>query len=226
MHLFIGLNITMRILITGDSWGCGEWDGLNDDYRVTHAGIEQYLRDDGYDVENISIGGNNNLMSYHLINDNVFDHLIFFWTDPLRQATWEDFTHDGPMATVEKHTDLMMQRLDQFPKVTLIGGCAKIQYYNYRPNLHCVIPSFTELLVPGFVDSPYMISHEWEDHWKNIRKPSDQFKREIVDISEQAEHKQSVWRKHPDLFWPDWYHANRQGIRIVYDHMRSLWNTD
>ena len=67
----------MRILITGDSWGCGEWDGLNVDYRVTHAGIEQYLRDDGYDVENISIGGNNNLMSYHLINDNVFDQRMY-----------------------------------------------------------------------------------------------------------------------------------------------------
>lgn len=69
----------MKILITGDSWGCGEWDGLNVDYRVTHSGIEQYLRDDGYTVENVSRGGYNNLESLEAINGCVFDHLIFFF---------------------------------------------------------------------------------------------------------------------------------------------------
>ena len=217
------LNITMRILITGDSWGCGEWDGLNVDYRVTHTGIEQYLRDDGYDVKNVSVGGNNNLQSLEAAKSESFDHLIFFFTDPLRQATNEEFTIQSPMAIIQNHTRHVCDYLQYFPKVTLIGGCVKVKP---QVNLDYVIPSVSELLVPGFKDSPYMTSHEWEDHWIKIKRPSLKFKKEILDITDQAGRKYQLWKDNPDLFWPDGLHANRKGIRILYDHMLSLWNTD
>ena len=80
--------------------------------------------------------------------------------------------------------------------------------------------------MPGFKDTPYMTSHEWEEHWMNIKKPSSQFKQEILDITESAGRKYQLWKDHPELFWPDGLHANRQGIRKVYDHMLSLWNTN
>jgi hypothetical protein len=211
----------MRILITGDSWGCGEWDGLNVDYRVTHSGIEQYLRDDGYDVKNISVGGNNNLQSLELAKSESFDHLIFFFTDPLRQATFEEFSTLSPKQIAQEHTDYVCSNLKYFPKVTLIGGCVKV---NPKENIDYVIPSVSELVVPKFKDTPYMTSHEWEEHWMNVKKPSSQFKQEILDITEQTGPKYQLWKDNPDLFWPDGLHANRKAIRIVYDHLLSLWS--
>lgn len=212
----------MRILITGDSWGCGEWDGLNVDYRVTHTGIEQYLRDDGYDVKNVSVGGNNNLQSLEAAKHEQFDHLIFFFTDPLRQATFEEFSTISPKQIVQEHTEYVCDYLKYFPQVTLIGGCVKVT----AKDLNYVIPSVSELLVPDFKDTPYMTSHEWEEHWMNIKKPSSQFKQEILDITESAGRKYQLWKDHPEWFWPDGLHANRKGIRKVYDYMLSLWNTD
>ena len=211
----------MRILITGDSWGCGEWDGLNVDYRVTHTGIEQYLRDDGYNVKNVSVGGNNNLQSLELAKTEQFDHLIFFFTDPLRQATFKEFSTKNPKQIAQEHTDYVCSYLTYFPKVTLIGGCVKVET---KQLIDYVIPSVSELLIPGFKDTPYMTSHEWEEHWLNIKKPNTQFKQEILDITEQAGRKYQLWKDHPELFWPDGLHANRKGIRILYDHLLSLWS--
>lgn len=213
----------MRILITGDSWSQGEWGGLNVDYRVTHKGIEQYLIDDGHDVVNVGQGGYNNAESFNAIKGE-FDHLIFFWSDPLRQATWEELNSKNPLQLIEEHTDYYMEQLDQFPLVSLIGGCAKIKYYNYIPDIKYVIPSMSETIVPEFEDTPYMTSHEWEDIWKNIKNPSDQWKQEILDITDLTDNKYKLWQERKDYFWPDGYHPNRHGIRIVYDQLLSLWS--
>lgn len=212
----------MKILITGDSWGCGEWLNKDGDYHVAHSGIEQYLQDDGYEVKNVSVGGNNNLQSLELAKSESFDHLIFFFTDPLRQSKFEEFSTLSPKQIAQEHTDYVCSYLKYFPKVTLIGGCAKVE----TDTVDYVIPSVSELIVPGFKDSPYMISWEWEDHWKNVKNPSAEFKQEMIDISNEAGPKHQLWKDYPEYFWPDGYHANRHGIRIVYDHMLSLWNTD
>ena len=211
----------MRILITGDSWSQGEWDGLNVDYRVTHRGIEQYLVDDGHDVVNVGQGGYNNLQALDSIKGHEFDHLIFFFTDPLRQATFEDFSTTSPKLIAQQHTDYVVNELEKYPQVTLIGGACRVT----ADTIKYVIPSMSEVIVPGFTDTEYMTSHEWEDHWKRITNPSQQFKQEIVDIADQAGPKYKLWEKRKDYFWPDGYHANRKGIRIVYDHMLNLWST-
>ena len=209
----------MNILITGDSWGCGEWDGLDVDYCITHSGIEQYLRNDGYTVENVSRGGHNNLESLEAINGRVFDHLIFFFTDPLRQATFDEFSTLSPKTIASQHTKYVLCQLEQYPLVTLIGGCSRVE----APNLRYVIPSFSELVVPRFNDTPYMTSHEWESHWMNIKNPSNQFKKEILEITDSASRKYQLWKDNPDLFWPDGLHGNRKAIRLVYNQMLLLW---
>ena len=210
----------MRILITGDSWSQGEWNGP----KTTHKGIEQYLLDDGYDVVNVGQGGYNNIQAFDAIKKD-FDHLIFFWSDPLRQATWGELNNKTPLQIIEKHTDYYMEQLDSFPLVTLIGGCAKVKYYNYIPNIKYVIPSMSETIVPEFEDSPYMASHEWENIWQNLKNPTTQWKQEILEISDLTDRKYNLWQERKDYFWPDGLHANRKGARIVYDHMLNLWST-
>ena len=48
----------MRILLAGDSWGCGEWkeynrllEGRHD--AVAHKGLEEYLTQDNHEVKNV-----------------------------------------------------------------------------------------------------------------------------------------------------------------------------
>jgi hypothetical protein len=48
------------ILILGDSWGCGEWNGIN----VIHGGLSWYLSDAGYSVINLSRPGGSNYDSW------------------------------------------------------------------------------------------------------------------------------------------------------------------
>jgi len=222
----------MRILITGDSWGCGEWLSKDGDYHVAHNGIEQYLQDDGHEVVNLSVGGNNNLQSLvcmlHDVDAQSFDRAIFFFTDPLRHSKYDDFVRVTPKRLVQEHIDYVLQKLDECKiPVTVIGGCAKVVVYNYVPKNLTIIPSMTELIIKDFKDTEYMTSHEWENHWKKLgNSATSEMKEQIVDIVTKAGNKYQCWRQNPEYFWPDNLHANRKGIRIVYDHMLSLWNTD
>ena len=222
----------MRILITGDSWGCGEWLSKDGDYHVAHNGIEQYLQDDGHEVVNLSVGGNNNLQSLvcmeHDVDAQSFDRAIFFFTDPLRHSKYDDFVRVTPKRLVQEHIDYVLQKLDECKiPVTVIGGCAKVVVYNYVPKNLTIIPSMTELIIKDFKDTEYMTSHEWENHWKKLgNSATSEMKEQIDDIATKAGNKYECWRQNPEYFWPDSLHANRKGIRIVYDHMLSLWNTD
>ena len=85
-----------KFIITGDSWSQGEWDGYSTDYRITHGGVHQYLVEAGHTVTNVGQGGYNNNESLdaflnELSNDN-YTHCIFFFTAPLRQTTYEEFS--------------------------------------------------------------------------------------------------------------------------------------
>ncbi len=53
-----------QIIITGDSWGVGEWQGTGE---IFHNGIAQYFVEDGVDVINLSQGGaSNKIVAEHL----------------------------------------------------------------------------------------------------------------------------------------------------------------
>ena len=55
-----------QIIITGDSWGVGEWS-VNKE--ILHNGIAQYFVEDGVDVINLSQGGaSNKIVAEHLKN--------------------------------------------------------------------------------------------------------------------------------------------------------------
>ena len=72
----------MKIVIAGDSWGCGEW--LRGDLRknvatdIVHGGLAQYLTEDGHTVVNLSQGGASNTfidsaISKHLESESLRD---------------------------------------------------------------------------------------------------------------------------------------------------------
>ena len=217
----------MNFVITGDSWSQGEWDGYPDDYRVTHSGIQQYLIDDGHTVTNVGQGGYNNSESVAAIADLKFDHLIFFYTDPLRQATEFEIQNDLPFNIIEAHKIMLHQKLldakhKNRSQITIVGGCAK--YLGSTEDIDYVVPSITELLVNEFIDSEYMTSREWE-HYFFIHEKNYSFRqrKQWLTVMEEASKKYQAWNINKNFFWPDGLHANRYGTKILYNKLQELW---
>lgn len=217
----------MHFLITGDSWSQGEWDGYPDNYQVKHSGIQQYLSEDGHKVLNVGQGGYNNLESFNSIPNIPFDHLIFFYTDPLRQASEKEIQNCLPFEIIENHKLhlhllLVNLRSERKCKITIIGGCAK--YLGSSDSIDYVIPSISELLIPDFQDSEFMTSREWEQHLVLHGKHISFRQREQwLKILEEAPKKYDTWAKNKDLFWPDGLHVNKHGALIIYQYLKKLW---
>lgn len=221
----------MNILITGDSWSQGEWDGYPTHYHISHAGIAQYFKDNKIPVTNIGRGGNTNIDSLksaeRTLDDNYTD-LIFFFTDPLRQTNIEEIKTQLPNDIINNHIAYILNCFDDFKKsfpklkITLVGGCAK--FPSIINSIDFLIPSMTELLCPEYTDSSYMLSDEWEKPFRehNFNFSIEQ-KMQWTNVIDLASKKFSIWKKHPDLFWPDGLHANRHGHRQLYTHIIKLW---
>lgn len=216
----------MHFLITGDSWSQGEWDGYPTDYHVSHPGIEQYLIDDGHSVTNVGKGGYNNNESFDAINGE-FDHLIFFYTDPLRQATEQQIKLLLPFDiitdhNINLHSNLVCLKQTTDCKITIIGGCAK--YVGSAESINYLVPSISELLVPGFEDTEFMGSREWEKHFfKHERNFTVEQKSQWLTVMSRAGEKYTIWNKNKEMFWPDGLHANRHGTQKVYEYLKQLW---
>lgn len=224
-----------KILITGDSWSQGEWDGDSSDYRVTHSGVQQYLTEAGYTVTNVGQGGYNNNESLEAViselPNNNYTHCIFFFTDPLRQTTYEEFSTTFPSIIIRNHVNHLLESLDNLKKETgikivIIGGCAKLIVKDYIPsNIDIIIPSLSELLIPEFTDYEFMSSREWENHWLALEtKCSHEHKKEIYDLYNLASIKFDLWAKYKNLFWPDGRHVNRVGHKILFDYLITNFN--
>jgi hypothetical protein len=217
----------MHFQITGDSWSQGEWNGDPTDYKIVHQGIQQYLIDSGHTVINVGQGGFNNIESLDAVQNCNFDHLIFFYTDPLRQASELEIQLDLPFTIIENHRNYVHNRLVQIKsarhcKITVIGGCAK--YLGSYQHLDYVVPSITELLVLNYKDSEYMTSREWETYFfKHQKKYSVEQKKQWLTVMSQAGIKYETWNNNKNLFWPDGLHVNRHGAKLLYDHLLKLW---
>jgi hypothetical protein len=89
------------IIIAGDSWGAGEWNN----FVIQHAGLAQYLTDDGYQVVNLSRPGGSNY--------DIWNRL-------------ENFLMSNPYAKIEKifvfqtewERELLLQTKEVLPAVS------------------------------------------------------------------------------------------------------------
>jgi hypothetical protein len=221
----------MHILITGDSWSQGEWDGYPTHYHVSHQGITEYFKNNGISVTNVGKGGNTNLDSLISAQSNLtndYTDLIFFFTDPLRQTTLSEIKTYLPLEIINSHTEFVFNSLlhikTLFPnlRITMIGGCAKIPFINNSIDFN--IPSITELLCPSYTDSCYMLSDEWEKPFReNNFTFSIEQKQQWTEIIDLASKKFFIWKQNPELFWPDGLHANRHAHYQLYTHIIKLW---
>lgn len=216
-----------KILIGGDSWGCGEWghDGKNK-HGVLHAGLEQYLVDDGFVVTNVSHGGFSNKDSIAEIvkslQCNDYDHVIWFQSDPYRNLRpYDNFStlFQNRNEFIKLQIDLLNQSYDQLnqlnKKIICLGGCTKLdQSINAYSNLIPAVDSIIELLIPSFSAPEF-----WLSDWLSVLDSS--IPEDVLDLLMYCKKKQDSLHERRGLFYPDGQHPNRAGHLILYNFVKE-----
>lgn len=218
----------MRVLICGDSWGCGEWGwDSSKKYCVTHSGLQYYFERDGHEVINLSAPSKCNMFSYnrilqYLSIDDNFDHIIWFKTDPLRDLD------DELIKQYSSFDDLMNSKIDMETKaysafnelgkrIECIGGAGKLNpdLISSYSNLNPLIVGITELLLDEY-EHPDLWASDW------IFLIDRQFDLDSIDkllIQKQKQDQLVEIEKYRKYFWPDGYHPNRHAWKIIYEYV-------
>lgn len=146
-----------RILIIGDSWGCGEWNYLCPDsllplgenwhqaeslYCVSHRGLQKYLSDYGCYVHNLSKGKGSNMQALKYLDPvgphgpsedagRCYDYVFWFVTDPLRD-------HEVTSG-IEAHTkEQIIRSIDHYMDLALARANRIAQKHHFKTGIHVI----------------------------------------------------------------------------------------
>ena len=221
-----------QIFIGGDSWGTGEQPDL------THLGLEQYFRESGYTVFNLSKRGAGNRDSINLLLENLKinyqpgDYIFWIQSDPIRNLRPYDRLPEqlDSAGSLQNLIDqLLTKDYDQLQMlgrrfnstVHLIGGLSSIKesLVTERPRLNSLVVSWVKLLVGdhyptvdwskfSICNSDYTIKD-----FGNNPEPS------LVDELYELDQNKRVFQH--ALFRPDRSHPNREGHKILYNYIKE-----
>lgn len=210
-----------KILIAGDSWGCGEWDQAG---KVSHKGIEEYFIQAKYGVKNISIPG-----GYHtIIREKIEETLItfrpnytfLFFTNVFRDGPgnfWESL--DDIQNYIERNEKYKRQALEEYNKlgikIHIIGGLTKVTDEDIKDfeNIEIALPSFQEFFIPGY--EQYTI--QFQDYL--YRLPYN-ISKELLEFVWEEQKKWSFVQAH-HLMGPDAVHPNREAHKMLFEYLQS-----
>lgn len=216
-----------KILISGDSWGCGEWGQLDDKtWGVTHLGLEQYLKDDGHHVLNVSIGGINNTGSIKLIEQNLetnWDYIFWIQTDPLRDVIDKSkkfwFADFQDLLKIQRNTLIdAYKKLDNLNcKIQCLGGCSKINLNDiqYYKNLNPIILSIPEFLIPEYSHPLVWFSDNWAS------KLNENYDLNTLDCIIQQQKSINSLHKISKYFYKDHQHPDREGHYVMFQYIKN-----
>jgi hypothetical protein len=218
----------MKILIGGDSWGCGEWGYDNGNYCILHGGLDQYLINDGHNVTNTSKGGSSNKGSITRLKNTLDfkpDFIIWLQCDPLRDNrpynnftdicnTWDNLVNYNNSLLLE-HYKLLN---DIGEKIYCIGGCSKIKI-DLMTKFSNLIPLIES--VPEFLYPHYKHPKIWSSDW--ITKIDELNYDVLVELKKCKRLQDMLSHKfHAKYFQPDGLHANRLGHFKMYEYFKSF----
>lgn len=219
----------MKILIHGDSWGCGVWENE----KNVHRGLELYLKEKGHSVQNYSIGGHSNYEVYKSLsklNLKFYDFIFVFYTNPLRDLISDDinsqyFNVPNKSLTYNDYTEIYknlainyLKLLDSFKKpIHIIGGQNKLNINLYSPKyLVYYIQSMREKFYPDFVEEEVMCASTVFNRF--ARK----FDLEALDkIAENRKYIDHLITTQKEYFYPDGGHLNYNGHKILAEEIHS-----
>tara|TARA_Y100001972_G_scaffold124249_1_gene173022 strand:- start:2186 stop:2851 length:666 start_codon:yes stop_codon:yes gene_type:complete len=215
----------MKILLAGDSWGCGEW---NIDWKkgCNHRGLEQYLKDDKHDVKNISEGGFSfyNILEKLNYENEKHDYVFIFVTDAHRDVVYNKFwvknyTYEDYLFRWDINIKAFVESLDtlNIGPIFLLGGLTKCyNKYVKDTKIKIAIPSIFELIVP---ESKHydMCFHDNYDtlNTKNINKET------LGKVYEQTQILDNLLSN--PIFHPDGQHPNREGHYLIYKFLKDKY---
>jgi hypothetical protein len=240
----------MKLLLVGDSWGCGEWD-LHCT-SILHTGLEQYLLDDGHQVDNISYGGISNLdivnriSGYLELPNKLLPNLILvFQTEYSRDYKHDkiqkDFGCDDwqDLTTVEDLTNKWVERfyfrLSEISSkfsipIKIIGGCSDTFYFDNMskdyPGCDIVCQSIVNLILTGDhrISTP-IFSWYTKKITELVKKLYEILPLTSIDDLEskidQGFKRECLLRECPEFFYPDGIHPNRFGHKILFDFLKA-----
>lgn len=222
------------IVIIGDSWGCGEWNGG----YVVHQGLAQYLSDSGHAVINLSQGGGDNLGSITklrlwlttMVDPSAIDMVISFqtsWTRDL-ELNQIDVGYDR---LKEKYISKFYYELsdlaskNRFP-VYIIGGLSDTLFLdNWKqeyPGTKILCQSCCNFLLENKTnaDLPNYFCEvvDKQEILTAIKSKSNNLElQHMLDDIDSAWARVSAMQNSPLLFWPDGVHPNRHGHKKLFD---------
>ena len=125
----------------GGSWSVGSWRTTSH-YHCYHDGVSHYLREQGHSVTVIGESGSGNIKQlkkmqkhteHHQLNQN-WDHIIWLWTDCLRNHHWYRKHQKGVHNIYHIHENqeqwvqdqITKRNPDLWSKIIMIGGSAPL----------------------------------------------------------------------------------------------------
>lgn len=234
-----------NIIISGDSWGCGEWGY---DGKLLHKGLEQYLLDDGKQVTNCSVGGysnENSINDLRKLLETYTDDCTIFWiqTDPIRDIRpfWRLPDNELPYRTlpeeIQKHNGydnlcraLLRKHYTELNSlgrpIHLIGGKWDIDttLLEGLNNLKPTVISWVKLLV-GHIEKynrlfPFRTASDYiAEHFK-FNLYTDELRYRVVD---EFHYTSLCWQIFDEntIFHPDKGHPNRDGHYKLFEYLKK-----
>lgn len=229
------------VLIVGDSWAGGEWSG-GDHTEILHGGLGEYFQQAGHHAKVLYSPGKGNqhnvsrLCEFLHLAAHRPDIILFVVSDPLRnyglpgnEIKTDVYTYGGLFELASFHLRQDCVALDRLAKqyastIYLIGGLGTVSVdISDLTNLECMVKSWPELLLgdsqefKDFDWQTFGVWGKWQSVLANAISYNDSIGKKVIDQMAILL-KSSVVFKHP-LFQPDGGHPNRQGHKILFEHI-------
>lgn len=146
------------------------------------------------------------------------------YTNPVISCHITKFTQD----LRDTNLDLWYKGLSELAvthsvKVALIGGCSDTKLIEY-PNVQVACQSLTNLLINDCseIENPVYCFRPESEFVAEAKRTADNDALEFLmqEIS-CAESREQLWKSHPEWFWPDGNHANRQAHYKLYQFLKK-----
>ena len=218
------LKMNCKIAIFGDSWACGVWDNIKDEYRISHLGINHFLFANNYHATNFARPGScnseniNTLEKYH----NDFDIKIFIVTEPFRDFYHNNAQYNNNKTFKHNCESLIDRQLNKLQLLcgssTMIVGGLHIVNTDYE-FFHCV--NWCKLIRPNI---------SWPKYYADPGQLGQKLKRneivipDLVDTAYDQEAYDKYFKhlaKDKKHFWPDGRHPNELGHKILFEDLHA-----
>ena len=230
----------MNIAIFGDSFANGEID--NDNQKLSHTGLTQYLSDDGHFVVNFSRQGNTmdgmlDDYPFHLRqNEHLkFDIALLFQTENSRSTLdWIRHIKSGmSVKEVDVHMSkdyygelLKSQKAFGVP-IYLIGGT--VDTLSPDDIEECGLKSACQSVVNLVLTGEHLIKepilsfvfplpvYDILDECEGLIDDKEYF----LKIEKKGNDRYKLMLDNPEYFYPDGVHPNRKAYKILFNHLKE-----